>query len=90
MEAIAFDSLTRETFEDVLKHGAKAVTGTGCMIVPEWYSEIMESFYDFMMEREVAERLKNPETGGITFEELMAKSGITQEQLDAIPDEEME
>ena len=65
--------------------------GEQCVIIPRAvYDSLVDMLTDFMIERESADRLRNMGPGGITLEELMRESGISQEQLDAMPEVELE
>ena len=90
MEAVAIDRLSADVFADVLKNGAKLVKDTGCMIVPETFAQVVDEITDWQVARIAAERLKEPEEGGVTLEELMQASGITRADIDAIPEEDAE
>ena len=91
MEAVALDSLTPETMKDVLLHGAKEITGTGCLLVPKaLYEKVMDDFTDWQIEREAAERLRNDDGETIPEEEVMRRLGITEDNLEGWEDIELE
>ncbi len=90
MEAVAIDNLSAEVFADVLKNGAKEITGTGCMIVPKAYMKIIDEITDWKVEMEAARRLKNPDAKYYAEEEALAMLGLTKEDLKGWEDVEIE
>ena len=91
MEAVAVESLSPEMFADIRAHGAREILGTGCIIVPwERYAAMLEDYEDAELEREAARRLKEPEGRTYTQEEIMRMYGITQEEIDAMPEVELD
>lgn len=91
MEAVTISEISPEVFADIRAHGAREITGTGCVIVPwEKYAAMLEDYEDAELEREAERRLKEPEGRTYTQEEIMEMYGITQDQLDAMPEVEIE
>ena len=90
MEAVAIDNLSPEVFADVLKNGAKLVKGTGCMIVPDTYTKVIDEITDLKIEMEAARRLKEPNPILYTEDEALKRLGITREEMEAAEDLEIE
>ena len=91
MDAVAFDSLTKETLEDVLQHGAKEISGTGCLLVPkDIYERFIEDVTDWRLAMEASKRLKNPDKKLLTEREVLESLGITEEQIAAVGDVELD
>ena len=63
----------------------------GSSITQEDMPKLLDMISDIRIEQIAAERIANDsDEGNITFEEMLAECGITQEDLDAIPDIEIE
>ena len=91
MEAVATSSLSPEIFASIRENGAREVTGTGCIIVSrEKYSRMLDDYEDAELEREAERRLREPGGREYSQEEIMAMYGITHEELDAMPEVELE
>ena len=90
MEAVAIGNLTEDVFADVLKNGAKQVSGTGCMIVPDAYMKLIDEITDWKIEREAARRLEEPNPTTYTEQEALALLGITEADMEAAEDLEIE
>ena len=91
MEAVATSSLSPEIFASIRENGAREVAGTGCIIVSrEKYSRMLDDYEDAELEREAERRLREPGGREYSQEEIMAMYGITHEELDAMPEVELE
>lgn len=91
MEAVALEALNKEIFENVLKNGAKEISGTGCLLVPkELYTKLIDEFIDWSMAIEADRRLKKLDAKYYTEKEVLDSLGITEEQIAAVGDVELE
>ncbi len=91
MEAVTLEALNKETFEDVLRHGAKEILGTGCLLIPkELYEKVMEELTDWNMAIEADRRLKDPNAKYYTEQEAMKALGLTEKDLEGWEDVEIE
>ena len=93
MEAVALKDLSPTVLNDVARYGeVRHILGTDCAVVPKKLVDAWEEVLDWEIEREAAERLKKPNLLAecITLEDLMVKYGITQADLDKIPEVEFE
>ncbi|MBQ9365788.1 MAG: hypothetical protein IJT82_08425 [Schwartzia sp.] len=91
MNAEAINALPAEVFSDILKKEALAVLGSGYVVVPiEKYYKMLEDYEDAELEREAKRRLQEPEGRTYTQKEMLDMYGIKQEELDAMPEVELE
>lgn len=90
----AFEKNPRKALADVHATGRQIVMDSGrpvgVLMSPEEYDFIMDLLADLRIEQIAAERLSRPLGECITFDEMLAKSGITKEELDAMPEVEIE
>ena len=85
----------QEVFEEVRRTGAKLITNgqeKPCvMMTAEEYMQLVDDLADRELELLAAERLAHPDKGKwYTMEEVMAEFGITEQDLEAIGDVEIE
>ncbi len=91
MNATAINNLPAQVFADVLKKDTLKVLDNNYVIMPkEMYDMLMEECADRAIEREAARRLAH--SGGKTYteQEMMDKFGITEEDIAAAGDVEIE
>lgn len=62
----------------------------GRAITSEDMPQLLDLIADVCIEQVAAERLSRPTGKCITFDEMLAESGITREELDAMPEVEIE
>jgi PHD/YefM family antitoxin component YafN of YafNO toxin-antitoxin module len=81
-----FDEVRSSGFKVVVKNNAPACV----LLTPERYQEIMDMLDDRYLLAVAEERLKNDK--GVTYssEEILADNGLTQEDIDAMEDVEIE
>ena len=81
-------------FNEVHKDGIKIVMKNNmpeCVLLsPEAYSKMLEDMEDEVLLAIAEERLSKSNGKGVPMEQVMKEAGITQADLDAIPDEEIE
>lgn len=91
MSAVAVNDLNANVFEDVRRTGTKDLLNTGCVIMSKkLYERIMDELADYMIECEAAERIKEGNARLYTEKEVMAELGISEEDLAAAGDVEIE
>ena len=94
MLAVATNDINADTFAYAKKNGAVKVENTGCVIVPEQllqeYVDLEDEYLDLQVEVEAARRLKEGIGKTYTQEEIMARYGITQADIDAAEDLEID
>lgn len=81
--------------EEVKETGVKAVLKNNVRVMmlvePNQYDEMVELLEDYALLFEAEERMKTAERDGfLTHEQVMKKHAITQADLDAAPDVEIE
>jgi PHD/YefM family antitoxin component YafN of YafNO toxin-antitoxin module len=81
-----FDEVRSSGFKVVVKNNAPACV----LLTPERYQEIMEMLDDRYLLAVAEERLKNDNGVTYSFEEILADNGLTQEDIDAMEDVEIE
>ena len=83
-----------KVFDEVRQSGCKIVLKNNtpaCVLVsPDKYREIMDEIEDARLYALVAERLGNDTGETISFEEILAKDGLTLADIDAMEDVEIE
>ena len=89
MNAEAINALPAEVFSDILKKEALAVLGSGYVVIEKYY-KMLEDYEDAELEREAERRLQEPEGRTYTQKEMLDMYGIKQEELDAMPEVELE
>lgn len=62
----------------------------GSPLTEEDLPQLVDMLADIRVEQIAAERLAHPSGKTFTFEEVLAECGITQEELDAMPEVEIE
>ncbi|MDR3148558.1 MAG: type II toxin-antitoxin system Phd/YefM family antitoxin [Oscillospiraceae bacterium] len=81
-------------FEEVRATGCKIVVKNNVpacvLLTPERYKELMEEIEDQYFLALAEERLKNDSGVTYTFEEVLAESGLTLADIDAMEDVEIE
>ena len=91
MDAVTFDSITRETLQDVLRNGTKEISGTGCLLIPkELYTKIMDELTDWNMAKEADRRLKDSSAKYYTEQEALERMGLTEKDLEGWENVEIE
>lgn len=82
-------------FSEVKKTGSKIVVKNNvpeCVLLsPEEYKKIIEDYEDALLLAESERRLADPKNQKLVpFEDVMKENGITQKDLDEVPDEDIE
>lgn len=91
MSAVAVNDLNADVFDDVRRSGTKDLLNTGCVIMSKkLYERIMDELADYVIESEAARRIKDGNKRMYTEKEVMAELGITEEDLAAVGDVEIE
>ncbi|MBQ7516178.1 MAG: hypothetical protein IJS96_07825 [Schwartzia sp.] len=91
MNATAINNLPASVFADVLKKDILDVIDTNYVIVPrEVYESLAEDYMDRTMEREAAKRLAASDGKTYTEQEMMAILGVTEKDIEAAGDVEIE
>ncbi len=91
MNAAAINNLPASVFADVLKKDILDVIDTNYVIIPrEIYENLTEDHMDRAMEREAAKRLASSDGKTYTEQEMMAMLGITEKDIEAAGDVEIE
>ncbi len=91
MNAAAINNLPASVFADVLKKDILDVIDTNYVIIPrEIYENLTEDYMDRAMEREAANRLASSDGKTYTEQEMMAMLGITEKDIEAAGDVEIE
>ncbi len=62
----------------------------GTPLTSEDMPQLLDRIADVRVEQIAAERLSKPMGKGISFDEMLAKCGLTQADLDAVPEDEIE
>ena len=81
-----FDEVRSSGFKVVVKNNAPACV----LLTPERYQEIMDMLDDQYLLAVAEERLKNDNGVTYSFEEILAKDGLTFADIDAMEDVEIE
>ncbi|MCL2249884.1 MAG: type II toxin-antitoxin system Phd/YefM family antitoxin [Oscillospiraceae bacterium] len=81
-----FDEVRSSGFKVVVKNNAPACV----LLTPERYQEIMDMLDDRYLLAVAEERLKNDNGVTYSYEEILADNGLTQEDIDAMEDVEIE
>jgi PHD/YefM family antitoxin component YafN of YafNO toxin-antitoxin module len=81
-----FDEVRSSGFKVVVKNNAPACV----LLSPERYQEIIDMLDDQYLLAVVEERLKNDNGVTYSFEEILAKDGLTLADIDAMEDVEIE
>ena len=91
MGAVAVNDLNADVFDDVRRSGTKDLLNTGCVIMSKkLYERIRDELADYVIECEAAKRIKDGSKRMYTEKEVMAELGITEEDLAAVGDVEIE
>ena len=89
-----FGDSAQKILSDVRTHGKRLFLDNErpafVLQTAEEYDSLMELLADWRVEQIAEERLAKPMGKGISFEEMLAESGLTQEELDAMPEVEIE
>ena len=90
----AFGNMAGHVFDDVRANGRKIITENDrpafVIQTAEEYNSLMELLADMRVEQIAAERLSKPRGKNVTMEEMMDECGVTQAELDALPEVEIE
>ena len=62
----------------------------GAPLTSEDMPQLLDRIADIRVEQIAAERLSQPIGKGISFDEMLEKCGLTQADLDAVPEDEIE
>ncbi|MCL1806868.1 MAG: type II toxin-antitoxin system Phd/YefM family antitoxin [Oscillospiraceae bacterium] len=81
-----FDEVRKSGFKIVVKNNVPA----GVVLAPEYYKAMVEHIDEMHLYSLVAERLANDTGITYTNEQVMAELGITQDEIDAMDDVELE
>jgi len=81
-----FDEVRSSGYKVVVKNNAP----TCVLLTPELYKEMMSIIDDYYLLTLAEERLKNDNTATLTFEEVIAKDGLTLADIEAMEDVEIE
>ena len=85
---------TEKIFDEVKESGYKVVvkdnTPTCVLITPERYEKMMEMIIDQYLYELAEERERNGTGKTYTFDEVLAKDGLTLADIDAMEDVELE
>lgn len=82
-----FDKLKEKKQMVVLKNNEPAAI----LLSPEEYARLAEAEEDYLLLCEAVRRMEQSKYGPMfSMEEVMKELGVTQEELDALPDSEME
>lgn len=82
-----FDKLKEKKQMVVLKNNEPAAI----LLSPEEYARLAEAEEDYLLLREAVRRMEQSKNEPVfSMEEVMKELGITQEELDALPDPEIE
>ncbi len=91
MGAVTVSDLDADVFDDIRRSGTKDLLNTGCVIMSKkLYERIMDELADYVIEREAAKRIKDGSKRLYTEKEVMEELGITEEDLAAVGDVEIE
>ncbi len=91
MNAEAINSLSATAFAGVLKQGILDVIGTDYVILPrKIYEDMAEEYADRELFREAARRLASSGGQAYTEQEMMTMFGITEKDIAAVGDVEIE
>ena len=91
MNATAINNLPANVFADMLKKDVLSVIDSNYVVMTrEMYDTLMEEYTDRKIEREAAKRLTNANGKTYTQQELMKMFDITEKDLAAVGDVEIE
>ncbi len=89
----ALGEAAKGLFADVRRHGARVVVEdenpVGVLISAEEYEKMVDFIEDIRVEQIAAERIAHSTGKGITMEAYLKKHGMTAEDLEDVPEDEI-
>ena len=91
MNAAAINNLPANVFADILKKDVLSVIDNNYVVMTrEMYDTLMEEYADRKIDREAAKRLTDANTKTYTQQEIMKMFDITEKDIAAVGDVEIE